>query len=189
MIVPRAPELTPNQFGRFDTEGWSVGLRYLLRTTESRSGSLWLGPALTFFRHANTVGIRLESDPVSAEGDLRLRGLVLAAQAEWLWRERGPWNPFVTASLEYQQVDAAIDVGGVLLGEYPNARALGGSAGVGAEVRMSREEGPLSIRAAALVRWFDFGTVAFAEEASPALAGPSYQVVLGFTWASRRRLF
>ena len=188
-ILPVSPDLPPEQYGRFDTEGWSVGVRYLLRTAQTRSGSLWLGAGLTFFRHANTVEIRLEGGPFPAEGDLRLRGLVLGAQAEWLWRGRGPWRPFAVAGLEYQQIDASVEFGGLVLGAHADARGFGGSAGLGTEVGTTREPGRLALRALALVRWFDFGSVSWAEPTSPALSGPSYQVALGFTWASNRPLF
>jgi hypothetical protein len=187
-ILPSA-DLPPDEFGRFDTEGWSAGVRYLLRTAQTRSGSLWLGAGLTFFRHSNNVVIQVEDESLVAEGDLGLRGLILGGQIEWMWAGSGAWGPFAVAGVEYQQADAAIQIGGVNVEDYENARALGYSVGLGAEVRTTRNPGPLALRAVALVRWLDFGTVSWSLPDSPELSGPSYQVLLGFTWASQRPLF
>jgi hypothetical protein len=181
-IEPFAPSLASDEFGRFDREGWSVGVRYRFGVAETPGGSLFLGPALTFFRHANTVGIRIEDELLTVEGDLRLRGLLLAGEAEWRFRPSGVWQPFVVAGLEYQQADAAIQVGGITTEEYENARGFGYSVGFGTDVRLARKPGPLSMRAAARVRWLDFGSVSWAVPGSADLSGPSYEVLLGFGW-------
>lgn len=184
-IVPEAPSLDPGDFGRFDTEGWSVGVRYVFRVTERRSGSLWLGPSVGFFRHANTVRVLIEGDTFVTDGELRLRGLVVGGQAEWLWDGRGAWRPFAVAAVEYQQADSAAEAGGLVLEEYENSRAVGGSAGFGTEIRWGGQDAPLALRALVRVRWFDFGNVSWAESDSPPLSGPSYEVALGFTWRNR----
>lgn len=181
-IEPFAPSLASDQFGPFDREGWSVGVRYLFGVVEARGGSLFLGPALTFFRHANTVGIRIEDELLTVEGDLRLRGLVLGGEAEWRFRPRGVWKPFVVAGLEYQQADTAIQAGGITIEEYDNARGFGYAFGLGTDVRLTRKPGPLAMRATARVRWLDFGSVSWAAPGSPDLSGPSYEVLLGFGW-------
>ncbi len=181
-IEPYAPELTSDQFGPFDREGWSVGVRCRFRVAETRRGSLFLGPALTFLRHANTVGIRLGDETVTVEGDLRLRGLLLGAEAEWEVRTSGVFEPFLVAGVEYQQSDAAIQIGGITTEDYDNARGLGYALGLGTDVRLSRNPGPLSMRATARVRWLDFGSVSWAVPGSAELSGPSYEVLLGFGW-------
>jgi hypothetical protein len=181
-IEPFAPSLASDEFGRFDREGWSVGVRYLFGVARTRSGSLFLGPALTFFRHANTVGIRIEDELLTVEGDLRLRGLLLGGEAEWRFRPRGVWMPFAVAGLEYQQADTAIQVGGITTEDYDNARGFGYALGLGTDVRLTRKPGPLSMRATARVRWLDFGSVSWAVPGSPDLSGPSYEILLGFGW-------
>lgn len=181
-IEPYAPELTADQFGPFDREGWSVGVRYGFGVADTRGGSLFLGPALTFFRHANTVGIRIEDETLTLEGEMRMRGLVLGAEAEWRFPAGGAWKPFVVAGIEYQQADAAIQVGGITTEDYDNARGFGYALGLGTDVRLARKPGPLSMRATARVRRLDFGEVSWAVPGSAELSGPSYEILLGFGW-------
>jgi len=181
-IEPYAPLLASDEFGPFDREGWSVGIRYLFGVADTRRGSLFVGPALTFFRHANTVGITIEDESPAVEGDLRLRGLVFGGEAEWRFPAAGAWTPFVAAGIEYQQADAAIQVGGITTADYDNARGFGYALGLGTDVRLTRKPGPLSMRATARVRWLDFGEVSWAVPGSGDLAGPAYEVLLGFGW-------